>query len=131
VVQAIVLLLCSTRARAQVYPPGFQDEFVVGGLQEPTTFLFVPDGRMLIAERRGRVRVVANGTLLSTSMLTLSVVTDYEQGLLGLALDPNFPSSPYLYVCYSHGGGSFDANRVSRWTVSGNTIVAGSELVRA
>jgi len=121
--------LGSTRSHAQVYPPGFQDEFVVGGFQEPTTFVFVPDGRTLVAERQGRVRVVQNGTVLAQSMLSVQAATGYEQGLLGMALAPGFPAPPYLYVCYSYDAGSDNFNRVSRWTVSGNTVVPGSEFV--
>lgn len=115
--------------QAQVYPPDFDDQLVVSGLQEPTTFLHVPDGRILIAERSGKVRVFENGTLLSAPMLSLAVETRYEQGLLGMALDPGFPNPPHLYVCYSVDNGSNDFNRVSRWTLAGNSVVAGSEFI--
>ena len=54
----------------------FKIEKVVGGLEVPWSIVWAPDGRMIVTERPGRVRVVENGTLRPQP---LYVVTDAEQ----------------------------------------------------
>src|SRR3954470_14156819 len=59
-------------ARATTYPAGFEERTVASGLTQPTTIAWVPDGRMFIAEKDGRVRVVMpNGTLSPTPVLDI------------------------------------------------------------
>jgi glucose/arabinose dehydrogenase/PKD repeat protein len=109
--------------------PRFVNDRVVVGLDEPTAMTFTPDGRMLIAERDGTVWVVpAGGSQISpTPFLQLpSVATDNERGLLGITLDPSYAQNGYVYVYYTHGT---LRNRVSRFTASGNSAPAASELV--
>src|SRR6185503_18968787 len=69
----------------------FKIEKVVGGLEVPWSIVWAPDGRMIVTERPGRVRVVENGTLRPKP---LYVVSDVEQsgesGLMSVALHPQF-----------------------------------------
>ena len=114
---------------------------VVSGLTQPTTLDWTPDGRyMMIAQKNGIVRVVDNGTLLPTALINLSTqVNDIsDRGMLGLAVHPNFPSTPYVYLLYTYdppeaagleglggldGGGNRPA-RLVRVTVNPATMVA-------
>jgi glucose/arabinose dehydrogenase len=96
-------------------PDGFEDSLVVSGLSRPTAMTFLPDGRLLIAEQQGRLRIVHDRVLLATPFLTLAVDASQERGLLGVAADPRFPAPPDVYVFYSRPGGT---NRLSRFTVS-------------
>src|SRR5262245_61555545 len=82
-------------------PPSFVETQHVGGLATPTAMAFAPDGRLFVTEKGGALRVVSGGTLLSTPFLSLSVDTAGEQGLLGVAFDPNFSSNRFVYVYYS------------------------------
>lgn len=109
-------------AVSQVLPPGFVDTLVVSGLVEPTAICFAPDGRLFVAEINGAIRVVENGVLLPTPVLTLDVETNQEQGILGLAVHPQFPDSNWLYVCFTPrtGAPNFIFNRVSRFRLNGN-----------
>jgi glucose/arabinose dehydrogenase len=78
---------------------------VVAGLTQPTTLEWTPDGRyMLIAQKNGVVRVVDNGTLLTTPLIDLSnqVNNVADRGLLGLAIHPDFPTLPYVYLLYTY-----------------------------
>jgi glucose/arabinose dehydrogenase len=109
-----------TQAAAS-FPPGFVSEVVIGsGLFLPTAIAFASDNRIFIAEKRGVVRVWQNGTLYATPFIDLQdEVSDHgDRGLLGLALHPNFPTTPYVYLLYTYDppGVVRDANgsRVSR-----------------
>ncbi|MEK8110314.1 PQQ-dependent sugar dehydrogenase [Micromonospora sp. M12] len=53
---------------------------------------------------------------------TLSVYTGGEDGLTGLALDPNFASNGYVYLYHSPASSTTDVNRVSRYTLTGDTL---------
>jgi glucose/arabinose dehydrogenase len=84
-------------------PPGFLDELVVGNLPFPTAVAFTPDGRLLVALKRGEVRMYQGTTLLSTFIDIRGEVHDnHDRGLLGLAVHPDFPQTPYVYLLYTH-----------------------------
>ena len=91
-----------------------------------------PDGRVFLAEKNGKIRVVKNGTLLATPFITIPNVDNFnERGLLKVILDPNFNSNNFLYAYYTYkaAGSSVSNNRVSRFTANGDLAVAGSEQV--
>lgn len=78
---------------------------VFSGLDKPTTLDWTPDGRfMLIAQKNGIVRIVDNGNLQSTPTIDLSsqVNDASDRGLLGLAIHPDFPTTPYLYLLHTY-----------------------------
>src|SRR3954469_24739181 len=83
-----VLLLLAPAARAGTPPPGFSDTEVVSGLDQPTALAFLPDGRMLVTEKTGALKLVSGG--VATTLVTIPVCTSGEMGLLGVALDPSF-----------------------------------------
>ena len=88
---------------------------------------FAPDGRLFVAQQTGALRIIENGVLLATPAITLSVNSSGERGLLGIAFDPNFSSNNFIYLYYTLSSAA--NNRISRFTMNGNTIVAGSESV--
>src|SRR3954447_3785733 len=118
-----------TRALLTNLPPGFSEAVVASGINRPTAMDFAPDGtgRLFVAEQGGSLRVIANGQMLATPFVSLNVDSTNERGLLGVALDPNFATNPYVYVYYTVPG-SPAHNRVSRFTASGNVAVPGSEV---
>jgi glucose/arabinose dehydrogenase len=94
-----------------------------------TAMAFAPDGRLFVCLQDGHLRVIdKDGVLLANSFLTLSVDSDGERGLLGVAFDPNFATNHYIYVYYTVPG-STAHNRISRFTANGNVVVANSEFV--
>ena len=103
---------------------GFERAVVVPGLDTPVDFRFLPDGRILVAEKAGAIKVVENGALRDEPVITLSVNTLGERGISGLAVDPDFADNGYLYVSYVS---SANRNQLSRLTMVGNT--AGTEVV--
>jgi hypothetical protein len=107
-------------------------------LLNPTSFAFfpAPDTRILIAEKSGIVRIVKNGALLPTPFIDLSDrVNDYwDRGLLGIAVDPNFPTNPHVFLLYTYenDAGEYEGPktaRLTRVTVSGDTASPASEVV--
>lgn len=76
----------------------------VVGLNTPWQIAFMPDGRMLVTERGGFVRVIENSRLNPQPYLNLrdSVVTEGETGLTGIAVDPDFSQNHYIYVGYTY-----------------------------
>jgi aldose sugar dehydrogenase len=93
----------------------FKIEKVVGGLEVPWSIVWPPDGRMIVTERSGRVRVVENGTLRPQP---LYVVTDVEEsgesGLMSVALHPQFSSNRLIYLSYAYTSGGGISVRVVR-----------------
>ena len=83
-------------------PYGFIQEGVVMGLALPTSFALAPDGRIFITEKAGRVRVFHDGALLPDPFIDLSseVNDAADRGLMGIAVDPAWPSRPYVYLAF-------------------------------
>lgn len=103
-----------TNPSPPVAPVPFRVEMFLSGLNFPVVMAFAPDGRLFFNElRTGRVRVVQNGVLAPQPFVTLTVATSGERGLLGIAMDPNFPINRRVYVLYSDPAG---IQRVLRFT---------------
>src|ERR1051325_8277489 len=85
--------------------PGFEEFKAFEGLQQPTVIQFASDGRVFIAEKSGIIKVYDNLTDTTPTIfadLNVNVYNFWDRGLLGMALDPNFPSNPYVYVLYAY-----------------------------
>jgi len=123
------LTFVSSRATAANLLSGFIEEQVGGNLSgSPTAMAFAPDGRLFVCQQSGQLRVIKNGSLLSTPFVSLPVDSSGERGLLGIAFDPNFATNHYLYIYYTVATSPIH-NRVSRFTAAGDTAVPGSEAV--
>lgn len=102
----LALVLAPGAARAAL-PTDFADQLVVGGLNRPVAFAFLPDGRMLINEQATHlVRLAVNG--VPTTILDVPEVSASggERGLLGIAIDPQWPARPYVYLMHSRTPGN-------------------------
>ncbi len=142
VLLAVLLLTAMPRrvsaasAAASVLPAQVQFTLVTSGLTAPDFITNAGDGsnRLFILEQTGIIRVFKNGSLLATPFLTLGgLVSNFtggsgEQGLLGLAFDPNYSSSGIFYITYTTttGNATFPyTTTLARYRVSsGNADVA-------
>lgn len=123
-----LLFIASVRvASGATVPTGFTDSLVAAGLTNPTAMALAPDGRIFVCEQGGKLRVIKNGVLLSTPFLTVTVDSNGERGLLGIAFDPNFVSNQLVYVYYTAPTPAH--NRVSRFIANGDVAIAGSETI--
>jgi glucose/arabinose dehydrogenase len=87
-----------------------------------------PDGRIFVCQQNGQLRVIKNGAFLAAPFLTVPTTPAGERGLLGVALHPDFPATPHVFVYYTVAAAPVH-NRLSRFTAAGDTAVAGSEVV--
>lgn len=131
-----ILLQSALSSGAATLPPGFTETQVAEGLN-PTTMTFAPDGRLFLCEKQGLLRVIDGDKLLPEPLLDISAKVDAwnERGLLSVCFDPEFARTGWIYVYYTHNrkpenkARTNSNNRISRFTVKGNTAVAGSEKV--
>src|SRR5262245_27237215 len=147
-VAALVTQAVPGPAGAAILPAGFHDSAVLSGLTNPTVLQFAADGRIFVGQKNGVIKVFQS--LTDTSPVTVADLSGkvhdfWDRGLLGMALAPNFPTDPYLYVLYAYdapiGGspptwgdgcpaqpgattdGCLVSARVSRLQISGNVMV--------
>src|SRR5512132_3992736 len=97
----LAILVLVEPAGAGTLPHGFVETSVTTSLSSPTAMAFAPDGRLFVCEQTGALRVIRNGALLSTPFLTVTVDSNGERGLLGIAFDPAFETNHFLYVYYT------------------------------
>ncbi len=105
---ALPLFAAPSVALAQSPPAGFTYDVVHQGLATDRwcSMAFAPDGRLFLADRvSGVIKYLQNGTL-SGAWATIPKVgtAGSEQGLLGIAIDPNFLTNGYVYVYYTRAG---------------------------
>lgn len=106
-------------------PPtaGFRVETVATGLEAPWEIAFLPDGRIFVTERPGRVRVMQDGELTPDPVATIDeVAARGEGGLLGMALHPDFQRNHWLYLYFTSGSEGGLENRVVRYTEASNQL---------
>ncbi|GAB2613765.1 PQQ-dependent sugar dehydrogenase [Kribbella endophytica] len=97
---------------------------VATGIEVPWGLAFLPDKTALVTERdSGKVKRVAGGRATEVGSVE-GVDASSEGGLLGIAVDPQYPSRPYVYVYYSTG----DDNRIARLTYQGNKL-SGQQVI--
>jgi glucose/arabinose dehydrogenase len=101
-------------------PAEAQVETVATGLEAPWEIAFLPDRRALLTERPGRVRLLsADGELAEEPLAEIAVDPAGEGGLLGLALDPQFEDTNFVYLYRTADG----ANQVLRTRLNGDRLV--------
>lgn len=101
---AALLLVClaTGAAAAPQVPADFADSLVVGGFTLPTSFAFLPDGRVLVSEQFGQILLAVPGHSTPKELLVENVQYNfYERGLLGIAIDPRWPERPYVYAYFT------------------------------
>ena len=100
-------------------------ETVVRGLENPWGLDFLPDGRMIITERPGRLRITnVDGTLGAPVSGVPAVYANGQGGLLDVALDPDFATNQLIYLTYAEPEGDLAGTSAARSPTS--TCMAGS-----
>ncbi len=117
---------------AATLPPDFADT-LVATVPYPTALAFTPDGRLLISSQTGVLHVHKQGVLLTPAALDLTgkLCNGRERGILGVAVDPAFATTRYIYLYYTfnkfgvceYNTTKSPVNRVSRFTLSDNNSV--------
>jgi glucose/arabinose dehydrogenase len=126
-----------SRVLLAALPAGFLESRLTGTLGSATAMAFAPDGRLFVAQQDGQLFIAQNNntSIPATEAIDLVVDNVGERGLLGIAFDPDWETSQEKYVWLYYTvpgptlGGAGAHNRVSRFTVTADTIDAGSEQV--
>ncbi len=113
----LILLTSCTRAQDSRFIE------IVGGFKAPVGMTHAGDGtgRLFVIEKGGKIKIISQGQILAEPFLDLSSVitpdASTEQGLLGLAFDPNYESNGRFFVNYTDAGGE---TTIARYQVSGD-----------
>ncbi len=108
---------------------GFTVTRVLGGLSHPWALAFLPDGRMLITERDGRLRIAKDGKLEPQPLAGLPQVTPHGQGgLMDVALHPDFAQNNLVYWSFAARGADGVGTEVARGKLAGGRI-EGAEVI--
>ena len=131
-VLACVLVGTAVLPGAQTYPAetrstqehSFRVVTLTRGLEHPWGLAFLPDGRFLVTERPGRLRIVgADGRLEQRSVSGLPQITEYGQGgLLDVALHPRYSENRLVYFSFAGRGPDGVSTEVGRGKLSGDRI---------
>lgn len=122
------LITAATAQEGVEVPDGFLVDTVCEGFDGAVTMDVARDGRVFVCEQTGAIRVVKNGELLDAPFLKVDVDDFWERGVEGVALHPQFPEQPFVYVHYVKKQ-PFTHHVISRFTADGDVAKAGSELV--
>ena len=130
----LILLFSSPAACAQPEgkkPQTVEDIFLPDGegvrvgvwvenLDVPWSLLFLPEGRALVSERKGVIRLIRNGRVQNKPYAVLDVAHTGEGGLMGLAAHPEFRSKPFIYAMHTYNKNGTLYNRVIRLKDNGD-----------
>ncbi len=110
----------------------FRPVMVAGGLEHPWSLAFLPDGRMLVTERPGRLRVIADGRLQAEPVSGVpEVVAKGQGGLLDVVLHPDYAGNGWLYLSFAAPSLRGAHTAVVRARLDGNRLVDLEFLFRA
>jgi glucose/arabinose dehydrogenase len=123
VIAGVGLALHPVDARAQeLVDSSLSVATVVGGLSQPIAMAFIGPNDILVTEKAtGQVKRVTNGFVAGV-VLDLAVNSNSERGLLGIALHPRFPSTPYVYLYNAESTTGADTNVVANVPLRGNRV---------
>ncbi len=105
---------------------------LVQGLNHPWGLAFLSDGRLLVTERSGQLRVIDNGRLVSDPIQGVPAVSAYGQGgLLDVALHPDFERNRLVYLSYAAAGAGGFGTEVARGKLAGHRLENVEVIFRA
>jgi len=126
VIRFLVLLLWTVAASAQSFRSeehAFRVVTVVRGLERPWSLAFLPDGRMLVTERPGRLRIVRGGRLDPKPVAGLPEVAVVGQaGLFDVALHPRFAENGFVYFAYAARAADGIGTALARGRLAGDRL---------
>jgi glucose/arabinose dehydrogenase len=110
----------------------FSVDTIASGLENPWGIAFLPDGRMLVTELNGQIRIIKDGKLLDETVSNVPAVAAAGQGgLLDIKLHPDYANNGWIYLTYSKPGEGGAATTLTRTKLEGNALVNTEELFTA
>jgi aldose sugar dehydrogenase len=120
-----VLTACGASAQKHASQEhAFRVTTLVEGLSHPWSIAFLPDGRMLITERAGRLRIVGRDFKLDPQSVggVPAVAAVVQGGLMDVVPHPKFAENALVYLSYSAGDSNGIGTEVARGTLKGNRL---------
>ncbi len=110
----------------------FYIDTLATGLQHPWGMEFLPDGRILIAERPGRLRVWQDGRLLHNPVIGLPEIWSFGQGgLLDVVMHPDYENNQLIYLVHAARGAEGGSTAISRGRLVGNELIDAETIFHA
>ncbi|MBC7520628.1 MAG: PQQ-dependent sugar dehydrogenase [Sandarakinorhabdus sp.] len=121
--RALAGLLMACLGTATAAAPAPRIETIASGLDHPWSVAFLPDGRVLVTERAGRLRVIAKGQVPGSISGVPKVYEASQGGLFDVVLHPRFASNGLVYLSYAAGTPAANFTRITRARLVGNALV--------
>ena len=116
---------CSTEHHEEEQTPPEETRFIkevfASNLYEPTELVVLPKNKILFTQRRGGIKQYDLSTEQLSNYDSIPVFFEREDGLMGMALDPEFAQNDWIYFYYSPVGAD-PINRLSRFTYTPNGL---------
>ena len=110
----------------------FGVDTITSALNNPWGLAFLPDGRILVTERAGEIRIIKDGKLLDEKITGVPAVYAQGQGgLLDIQLHPDYENNGWVYISYSKPGNDGGGTTIIRGKIDGNALTDVQELFSA
>jgi len=132
------LALCGAAGAQTVKDPSLRVQTYATGLSTPASMAFIGADDILVLQKDdGRVRRVIGGVVQPGDVLDLNVDNASERGLLGIALHPEFPATPFVYLYFTESATTTDTsgtpaplrNAVYRFSWNGTRLINGTLIL--
>ncbi|MFB3103162.1 MAG: PQQ-dependent sugar dehydrogenase [Alphaproteobacteria bacterium] len=131
----VVAIAVSAPAHTQIVnsqKQAFRPVIVAAGLEHPWSMAFLPDGRVLVTERPGRLRLIVNGRLQAAPVSGVpKVVARGQGGLLDVVLHPDYADNGWIYLSFAAPSPRGAHTAVARARLDGNRLVDLKTIFRA
>src|SRR5690242_2922898 len=99
----------------------FVIDTVTNALENPWGIAFLPDGRILVTERKGEIRIVKDDKLTEEKIENVpTVYVNGQGGLLDIILHPDYANNGWIYLSYAKPGEGGGATTIARTKLDGN-----------
>lgn len=126
-VTGFVLILAGIELSFSAYEPLTPDDYtmtqIADSLDHPWSLAFLPDGRLLVTERSGQLRIIDNGKVSAPVAGVPEVFAESQGGLFDVVLHPDHETNGWLYISYAHGTEAANATRLARARLEGDALV--------
>ncbi len=103
-------------------PEDYTISVVADSLDHPWSLAFLPDGRLLVTERSGQLRIIDKGKVSTPVAGVPAVFAESQGGLFDVVLHPDYETNGWLYLSYAHGTDNANATRLARARLVGDSL---------
>ena len=120
---AIAAFAQPAHAYEPLTPEDYTITVIADSLDFPWSLAFLPDGRLLVTERSGQLRIIDAGKVSDPLSGVPKVFSKSQGGLFDVVLHPDYASNGWVYLSYAHGDDKANATRLARARLEGNSLV--------